>query len=345
MNLISVIVPIYNVEAYLERCIRSLIGQSCPNLEIILVDDGSTDNSLSICQAYARQDPRIKLIHKENGGLASARNAGMEASTGEYIGFVDSDDWISPDTYQKMADLIERHHPDVIRFGYQKVRNGQVTDRCHLEYDPGLYTGDGLRQIQLDTINTKYVLDYRQQRILSACTGVYRRELLTEHGIRSVSEREILNEDYLFVLQSVQAAASLYVSKEEYYFYDTRPNSLTTVYRANMYERKKKLYERYCGVLPAKDPEAESRLRNFYIDCIYACIVNEITSGKPSGEAIRAIRMLLADERLQQCLEVNLPLANSAKTKGICFLMRRRMAAGIYLGYRLLKNKQKAGKT
>lgn len=336
-NTISVVVPVYNVEAYLERCICSLTGQSCPNLEIILVDDGSTDGSFSICQQYAGRDSRIKLIHKENGGLASARNAGMEAATGEYLGFVDSDDWVSPDTYQKMADLIELHHPDVIRFGYQKVADGRVTGRYCLQYEEGLYTGGSLHRIQLDTINTEHVLDYRQTRILSACTGLYRRELLEASRIRFVSEREILNEDYLFVLQAVQAASSLYVSKAELYSYDTRPNSLTTTYRANMYERKKKLYERYCRTLPREDPVVEVRLRNFYIDCIYACIVNEITSGKSFGEAVRAIRALLADEKLQQCLRANRSLANSVKTKGICFLMRHRMATGIFLGYRLLK--------
>ena len=97
---ISVIVPVYNVEQYLPRCVESILAQTYENLEILLVDDGAKDGSGAICDAYARQDERVKVIHKENGGLSSARNAGIDASTGEYLSFVDSDDWIEPDMYE-----------------------------------------------------------------------------------------------------------------------------------------------------------------------------------------------------------------------------------------------------
>lgn len=95
MDLISLIVPIYKVEAYLDRCVRSLVAQTYQNLEIILVDDGSPDNCPAMCDAWAERDSRITVIHKENGGLSDARNAGMEIAAGEYIAFVDSDDWVS----------------------------------------------------------------------------------------------------------------------------------------------------------------------------------------------------------------------------------------------------------
>lgn len=100
--LLSVIVPVYNVEAYLSRCVDSILAQTYQNLEIILVNDGTKDSSDVICDNYAAQDSRIRVIHKENGGLSSARNAGLDISRGEYIAFVDSDDWIEPDAYEKM---------------------------------------------------------------------------------------------------------------------------------------------------------------------------------------------------------------------------------------------------
>ena len=106
---ISVIVPVYNVEAYLPRCVESIMAQTYQNLEIFLVDDGTKDNCGAICDAYARQDNRVRVIHKENGGLSSARNAGIDASTGEYLSFVDSDDWIEPDMYEKMMGLMEKY--------------------------------------------------------------------------------------------------------------------------------------------------------------------------------------------------------------------------------------------
>lgn len=99
---LSVIVPVYNVEDYLGRCVDSILNQTYRNLEVILVDDGATDSSGAICDAYAGKDPRVHVIHKENGGLSSARNVGIEAAAGEYITFVDSDDWIEPDAYEKM---------------------------------------------------------------------------------------------------------------------------------------------------------------------------------------------------------------------------------------------------
>ena len=97
MDLISVIVPVYKVEKYLDKCVQSIVDQTYRNLEIILVDDGSPDNCPAMCDAWAEKDDRIRVIHKENGGLSDARNAGMAIATGEYIGFVDSDDWIFDD--------------------------------------------------------------------------------------------------------------------------------------------------------------------------------------------------------------------------------------------------------
>lgn len=101
-DLISIIVPVYNMEKYLDRCMTSILNQTYENLEIILVDDGSTDNSPKLCDDYATKDSRIKVIHKENGGLSDARNAGLGIATGEYIGYVDSDDWIELDMYERM---------------------------------------------------------------------------------------------------------------------------------------------------------------------------------------------------------------------------------------------------
>ena len=101
-ELISVVVPVYNVENYLEKCVSSITNQTYKNLEIILVNDGSKDNSGAICDDLAKNDSRIKVIHKENGGLSDARNTGINVATGEYIGFVDSDDWIERDMYEQL---------------------------------------------------------------------------------------------------------------------------------------------------------------------------------------------------------------------------------------------------
>ena len=123
-NLISIIIPVYNVEQYLNRCIDSIVNQTYKNLEIILIDDGSTDNSGKICDEYALKDKRIKVIHKENGGLSSARNMGLKMVRGEYVGFIDPDDYIEPDMYQYLYELCQRHNVLLSMCNYTRVRDG-----------------------------------------------------------------------------------------------------------------------------------------------------------------------------------------------------------------------------
>ena len=122
--LISVIVPVYNVESYLPRCVDSILSQTYENLEIILVDDGSKDASGSLCDAYAQKDSRIRVIHKKNGGLSSARNAGIDAASGEYLAFVDSDDWIEQCSYEWMAGLMLHYAVKMVCAGRYDVDGG-----------------------------------------------------------------------------------------------------------------------------------------------------------------------------------------------------------------------------
>ena len=124
---ISVIVPVYKVEQYLPQCIESIINQTYRNLEIILIDDGSPDNCGKICEEYAQKDKRIKVFHKKNGGLSDARNYGIARASGEYLAFVDSDDWIEPDMYEVLVNWIEDHQTDIVSCGFfLSFRNGRL---------------------------------------------------------------------------------------------------------------------------------------------------------------------------------------------------------------------------
>lgn len=112
--MISIIVPIYKVEKYINKCVDSILHQTYDELEIILVDDGSPDNCPAICDEYAKKDSRIQVIHKQNGGLINARKSGLEIAKGEYIGFVDGDDWIEPEMYELFAQQIKKYSPDMV---------------------------------------------------------------------------------------------------------------------------------------------------------------------------------------------------------------------------------------
>lgn len=125
MKLLSIIVPVYNVKSYLKKCVESILNQTYTNLQIILVDDGSTDGSQDICDEYVQKDPRIVVIHKENGGLSTARNAGMDRAKGDYIAFVDSDDWLEPNMYEALISQLEKHEADIVACSFYECKGDE----------------------------------------------------------------------------------------------------------------------------------------------------------------------------------------------------------------------------
>lgn len=127
-GVISVVVPVYNVAAYLEMCLQSLLAQDYAALEVLLIDDGSTDDSGKICDAYAAQDSRIRVIHQKNGGAAAAKNAGLRVAAGEYLMFLDSDDYLEPGACRHVVELLERHGADVVQCGIRYVYRGSVKE-------------------------------------------------------------------------------------------------------------------------------------------------------------------------------------------------------------------------
>lgn len=170
--LISVIIPIYNVEEYLDRCISSVINQTYENLEIILIDDGSPDNCPQMCDNWAEKDPRIKVIHKKNGGLSAARNAGIEAATGAYIGFIDSDDYVAPDFYERMHSALFKENADLAICNYCSVtENGKVIGKKN-KYPPTMIEKLNSEQSH-DKLNNPGEWGY----YVTAWNKLYKREL------------------------------------------------------------------------------------------------------------------------------------------------------------------------
>ena len=154
-GLLSVIVPIYNVESYLPRCLKSIINQTYRNLEIICVDDGSTDNSGVIAEEYAKRDKRIKVIHKENGGLVSARKAGVLNASGEYLTYVDSDDWIEQTMYEDLLFLAKKEDADIVTSG--DIRDYGTYNVEEPEYvQPGVYRDEKILKLKSEMISTKF---------------------------------------------------------------------------------------------------------------------------------------------------------------------------------------------
>jgi glycosyltransferase involved in cell wall biosynthesis len=198
---VSIVVPIYNVEHYIDRCIDTLVRQTHYNLEIILVDDGSTDNSGDKCDNWEKLDQRIKVIHKKNGGLSSARNAGLEVATGDYIMFEDSDDWVELELVQKCVDRIRKDESDIVIFGYRKV---DENDKNIGEFTFGN-----------ETYSKEEIVEQLHRRIVEMSFGyawnkLYDLSVLRESGIKS-NCNIVDREDLVFNMQLLN-----YVNKISY---------------------------------------------------------------------------------------------------------------------------------
>lgn len=231
----SVILPIYRVEEYLEQCIRSVLDQDFTDYELILVDDGSPDRCPEICDHYAERYDHIRVVHKENGGLSSARNAGTEAARGTYIWWVDSDDWIAPGSLRALHEATVSDQPDMVKFDYCRV--AEETTLCRSNARAGCYDDPGeIGQLvdQAFFAPGKFVL--------SAWSHVYRRAFLTEQALTFVSERRIGSEDYLFNLQALASARSIRMLDAPLYHYRLRAGSLTQRYRKDLLEQYTRLY-------------------------------------------------------------------------------------------------------
>lgn len=209
-ELISIIVPVYNVEVYLCQCIESIIEQTYKNIEIILVDDGSKDTSGQICDDYAQKDKRIKVIHKKNGGLSDSRNAGIAVATGKYIAFVDSDDWIEKSMYEKMLKKCKEFNADICVCGYFREYKDKTVSE--LNFAENVYkTKDALKELIKGTVLKDH-----------AWTKLYKKSLWdhVEYPVGKVYE------DIRTTYKIVQKSNSVCLLPENMYHYRQRKGSI-----------------------------------------------------------------------------------------------------------------------
>ena len=208
MPKISIIIPVYNVENYLERCLISVLNQNLTDIEIILVDDGSTDSSRDICKIYEKKDPRIKLICKENGGQSSARNEGIKYATADLIGFVDSDDWISSDMYEYLFNLQQKTDADIVSCNYILVNNYTTTIK-NVDEQIFLFNKDRalINYLEMGIFNRKN--DY------SVWQKLYKKTLFNSIKF----ENGLIYEDILINFSLIKACNKYVYSKKICYFY------------------------------------------------------------------------------------------------------------------------------
>lgn len=265
---ISIIIPIYKVEKYLKRCVESVRKQTLTDLEIILVDDGSPDDCPRICDEYLKEDSRIKVIHKQNGGLASARNAGMNMATGKYIFFLDSDDWLELDGMQRLYETAEKYQVDFVR--YRAIRTGwpgmDENAPCMVEeireLQQGLYEKDRIiKEIYPRLLATSQLT---MGAVVGAWGSLYRNDFLRKNQL-SFYEEVKFSEDLIFSANVVRAANNFYfIDTPCVYHYFYNPNSISKSFREGRWDSCKSLIH-YCEKDFANDTTYDFKRELYYL--------------------------------------------------------------------------------
>ena len=281
-ELISIIVPIYNVDRYLRRCIESIINQTYKNIEIILVDDGSSDSSPEICDKYKEKDSRIIVIHKENGGLSSARNAGLEVAKGTLIGFVDSDDYIASDMYEKLKANMDKYSSDIsaCQFCFNYKHSKRV---CIVSSKEKLFRG----KEKFD--NLKYIKGV-------AWNKLYKREIFKK--IKYPDGK--IYEDHLIICDVLNKAKKVSFLNETLYYYTTRKSSITKTFTKN-----------HSDLISAIEVDIKFYKKKKYLDLLVRAQYRKIM--EIIGYAYKINAKSLRDERVAKYVDEAIKLAQELK--------------------------------
>jgi glycosyltransferase involved in cell wall biosynthesis len=305
-GLVTVVLPVYNVERYLERCLHSVVSQTYDKLEILLVDDGSTDNSPRICDEWADKDRRIRVAHQANAGLGIARNTGIREIHGEYVCFFDSDDYIAPNAIADAYAMACAEAADVVLFGftYEDGVGNKGKSVIPRSVKP-LYQGDEIRSVLLPRLITQRAEGEPVNNLwMSAWACMYSAQLISQRQWRFISEREIISEDVYSLLHLYAYVGRVAVLPEALYFYCENSASLTRTYRSDRYEKIKYFYD-HCVEAASSlgfDRPVVEALGYPYIANVIAAMKMIVIAPLTVLEKQTALRTILEDGHLTKVL-------------------------------------------
>ena len=331
-ELISIIVPVFNVEKYLERCVDSLLNQTYKELEIILVDDCSTDNSPVLCDELAKRDERIKVIHKQNNeGAGCARNTGLDIASGDYIMFLDSDDYLDLKTCCSVKAALEDNNADICCFLCANIYSNQVVKNNPFE-SMQVFEGEEIPSKLLASCiapkenSTKNEIGLG----LSANMGIYKARQINENNIRFYSEREYLNEDVLFKIELFKSAEKIVVLPDNFYNYFHNSGTLSTGYNENRFEDSIKMLKKANEL--CKDyncDELDKRNSRYFMINTLVSIKQEVAAS--NIKALKKIKSICNNETMQEVL-CSYPVFAMPKAQKLFFmLIKSKMAFAVYL--------------
>jgi len=319
MPKISVIVPIYNMEQYLDRSIKSLLSQSFLDIEIILVNDGSKDKSLDICKKYKIIDKRIIIIDKVNGGVSSARNEGLKIATGDYIGFIDPDDWIESNMYYALYQKITSGNYDVAMCNYVQHDNIKVKEVRIPTSKQVLNREDIIGWLIPNLLGPKDLNSNASRIMGSVCRLLIKKELIFKKGILFPKQLTLM-EDLVWCIEIFANTNQIIIDNGAYYHYMNNEGSAVNIYRKDMKELQQTVFNKIKNILITERlyERYEDRLNIRYVRMFIFSIVNEThtKNDRSVKEKLQEIKYLCKDNQLKKILK-------SINMKGYTF--RKRM--------------------
>lgn len=303
-GLVSIVVPVYKTEKYLNQCVQSIVEQTYEKLEILLIDDGSPDRCPQMCDAWAEKDSRIRVIHKLNEGLGMARNTGIENARGEYICFFDSDDYIDMRTIERAYAAVGDSGIDIGIFGFHTVApDGQKVSRFLPQMEKDCYYGEEIQTHFLPELIAPAPNGNRKL-YMSMCMMLFSMHLISRTGWRVASEREIISEDVYSILGLFRNVQSVAIVSEAFYYYRENRKSLSRSYRPERYNGIRHFYQEsiaLCNCL-GYGTEIKNRLSDPFLSFTRSALKQEAVSPRTIKEKLDSFRRIISDETLQKVL-------------------------------------------
>lgn len=346
--MVSVIVPVYNTEKYLAEAINSVQEQTCREWELLLINDGSTDGSLEICRKFEREDPRVRVIDKENGGVSSARNLGMEEAAGDWLCFLDGDDWLEKTCLETALNEADEE-TDIVCWNYWK-NMGDIQTANEAIHPSRIVVdeAEGLVKLPMFPQYAPRMNGKTYSSIRGVCTKLIRRKLTAENGIR-FDEKVKIGEDALFSSMCFQKARRVIFTEKYLYHYRLDNVSATRSCRADVKEVYLSMLRSFQDIKKnSEDPEAELCFGGLAYDCVARAMEKYYfhpDNKAPLKERISELKEYLGEQLIQSGISgIRDTRIFYMKQKLVIFCIRHRWALGLYILSRIKQNFKGQGK-
>ena len=307
--LISVIMPTYNAEEDIEESIQILLEQTYKNIEILVVDDGSTDATGAICDEMAQKDSRVRVFHKENGGCSSARNLGLREAKGDYVMFLDPDDWLDNDTFEELVPLIEKDDLDVVRFNYIRELRSRSEPRKNTLLPETVCRGEECRKLSrqaLGLVGPELEEPANMRFLTSACMSLYRKRLIDDNGLEFYDVRKIGDfSDGLFNVRFLlHADRFLFVDRGFFHFCRFNKNAMSSRYIEDYPEKQQLLFEMLKDI--AQQQEDPAFLEAYYNRVVFSVLdlcMNALRGPQKEGEKRKELKRIVKAPAVREAFD------------------------------------------